>query len=90
MRILFLCLGNICRSPAAEGVVRRLAQEAGLALDLDSAGTGDWHAGEPPYGPMQAAVFTEAFLLGQEPIGARKRTQDPTVVRCHARLLALP
>ncbi len=63
MRILFLCLGNICRSPAAEGVVRRLAQEAGLVLDLDSAGTGDWHAGEPPYGPMQAAARARGYDL---------------------------
>ena len=52
MRILFVCLGNICRSPAAEGVMRRLAPE----LTLDSAGTGGWHAGDPPYEPMQDAA----------------------------------
>lgn len=63
MRILFLCLGNICRSPAAEGVVRQLARDAGLALDLDSAGTGDWHVGEPPYGPMQAAARARGYDL---------------------------
>ncbi|WP_339108999.1 low molecular weight protein-tyrosine-phosphatase [Thioclava sp. GXIMD4216] len=56
MRILFLCLGNICRSPAAEGVFRDMAREAGLAVVTDSAGTGGWHVGEPPYGPMQAAA----------------------------------
>lgn len=56
MRILFLCLGNICRSPAAEGVFRDLARTAGLSVTLDSAGTGGWHAGEPPYGPMLAAA----------------------------------
>ncbi|KAA0272431.1 MAG: low molecular weight phosphotyrosine protein phosphatase, partial [Acidobacteria bacterium] len=45
MRILFLCLGNICRSPTAEGVMRRRLREAGLATDVDveSAGTGGWH-----------------------------------------------
>ncbi|MBR9650975.1 low molecular weight protein-tyrosine-phosphatase [Thalassovita aquimarina] len=51
-RILFVCLGNICRSPAAEGVMRALAPD----LALDSAGTADWHRGKPPYGPMQEAA----------------------------------
>lgn len=51
-RILFVCLGNICRSPAAEGVFRALCPEA----ETDSAGTASYHAGEPPYGPMQAAA----------------------------------
>ena len=51
-KVLFVCLGNICRSPAAEGVFRTLAPE----VETDSAGTGDWHVGEPPYGPMQAAA----------------------------------
>jgi protein-tyrosine phosphatase len=50
MRILFVCLGNICRSPTAEGVMARLVAEAGLAgrIELDSAGTGAWHIGELP------------------------------------------
>ena len=49
-RILFVCLGNICRSPTAEGVLRHLlATEApGLGVEVDSAGTGDYHLGEPP------------------------------------------
>ena len=51
-RILFVCLGNICRSPAAEGVFRGLAPH----LHIDSAGTSGWHIGDPPYGPMQAAA----------------------------------
>lgn len=63
MRILFLCLGNICRSPAAEGVFRKLAAEAGLAVGVDSAGNGDWHAGEPPYGPMQGAARARGYDL---------------------------
>lgn len=63
MRILFLCLGNICRSPAAEGVFRKLAEEAGLVVELDSAGTGDWHCGEPPYAPMQAAARGRGYDL---------------------------
>lgn len=58
-RILFVCLGNICRSPAAEGVFRTLAPE----VETDSAGTGGWHIGEPPYGPMQAAARTRGHDL---------------------------
>ncbi|MEP6342927.1 MAG: low molecular weight protein-tyrosine-phosphatase [Maricaulaceae bacterium] len=46
--ILFVCLGNICRSPTAEAVFRQRAQQSGLEVIIDSAGTGGWHAGEPP------------------------------------------
>ncbi len=46
--ILFVCLGNICRSPLAEGALRAEAARLNLDLIVDSAGTGDWHAGEPP------------------------------------------
>ncbi len=50
MRVLFVCLGNICRSPTAEAVMRDLTADAGLAeqITIDSAGTGDWHIGYPP------------------------------------------
>ena len=50
MHILFVCMGNICRSPTAEGVMRRLLDDAGLGdrVDVESAGTGGWHVGEPP------------------------------------------
>jgi protein-tyrosine phosphatase len=48
--VLFVCLGNICRSPLAEGVFRHLVQERGLdgRFRIESAGTGAWHVGEPP------------------------------------------
>ena len=46
--ILFVCLGNICRSPLAEGALRAEAARLNLDLIVDSAGTGNWHAGEPP------------------------------------------
>jgi protein-tyrosine phosphatase len=48
MRICFVCMGNICRSPTAEGVMAKLLADAGLAdrVTIDSAGTGAWHAGE--------------------------------------------
>jgi protein-tyrosine phosphatase len=50
VRILFVCLGNICRSPTAEAVMRGLVAEAGLEdeIEIDSAGTGSWHIGYPP------------------------------------------
>ena len=47
-RILFVCLGNICRSPLAEAAFREAAREAGLEVEVDSAGTADYHVGEPP------------------------------------------
>ncbi|AJY77056.1 low molecular weight protein-tyrosine-phosphatase [Paenibacillus beijingensis] len=49
--VLFVCLGNICRSPMAEAVMRHLIEERGLAgsIKVDSAGTGDWHVGHPPH-----------------------------------------
>jgi protein-tyrosine phosphatase len=46
--ILFVCTGNICRSPTAEGVFKNLAEKAGLDLRIESAGLGDWHVGQPP------------------------------------------
>jgi len=47
-RVLFVCLGNICRSPLAEAALRREAEQLGIELEVDSAGTGDWHIGRPP------------------------------------------
>jgi len=47
-RILFVCLGNICRSPLAEAIMRHQAGAARVAVSVDSAGTGDWHVGSPP------------------------------------------
>lgn len=51
VRVLFVCLGNICRSPMAEAVFRHMVCEQGLTptIVVDSAGTGDWHIGEPPH-----------------------------------------
>jgi protein-tyrosine phosphatase len=63
VRVLFVCLGNICRSPAAEGVLRALAERRGLALTVDSAGTGAWHAGEPPDRRMVGAARRRGYAL---------------------------
>lgn len=68
MRVLFVCTGNICRSPTAEGVFRRLVQDAGLAhaIEVDSAGTGAWHAGEPPDARSQQAAARRGIDLGAQ------------------------
>ncbi|MEJ8563227.1 low molecular weight protein-tyrosine-phosphatase [Yoonia sp. GPGPB17] len=59
MRIVFVCLGNICRSPAAEGVMHKLAPD----LTIDSAGTGGWRVGDAPYGLMQDAAKARGIDL---------------------------
>ena len=53
--VLFVCLGNICRSPLADAALRAEAERIGLDLEVDSAGTGDWHLGYPP-DPRSVAV----------------------------------
>jgi len=58
-RLLFVCLGNICRSPTAEGVMRSLAP----TWHVDSAGTGDWHLGAPPHRPAQSAAAARGIDL---------------------------
>lgn len=55
--ILFVCLGNICRSPLAEAALRAEAARAGLVLTIDSAGTGDWHVGRAPDARAQATAL---------------------------------
>jgi protein-tyrosine phosphatase len=57
IRICFVCLGNICRSPTAEAMMQHLLEEAALTeqVEIDSAGTGAWHVGEPPDTRAQAA-----------------------------------
>ncbi|MAI90729.1 low molecular weight protein-tyrosine-phosphatase [Ponticaulis sp.] len=61
--VLFVCLGNICRSPAAEGIVHKLSENSGLSLSFDSAGTSGWHTGEQPYAPMRAAALQKGYDL---------------------------
>jgi protein-tyrosine phosphatase len=71
VRLLFVCLGNICRSPTAEGVMRGLVRDAGLEdeIEIDSAGTGGWHVGAPPDARATEAAARRGLLLEG---GARK------------------
>jgi protein-tyrosine phosphatase len=74
VRVLFVCLGNICRSPTAEAVMRGLAAEQQLEVVVDSAGTGAWHVGSPPDRRATAAAAARGIELS----GAARqvRTQD--------------
>lgn len=70
-RVVFVCLGNICRSPTAEGVLRKLAADADLdgAVVVDSAGTAGWHEGDPP----DRRSVAEARARGLDITGMRGR-----------------
>jgi len=74
--VLFICMGNICRSPAAEGVFRHLAAERGLLdrLEIDSAGTIGYHAGEPADSRMRATASRRGISL--DSISRRIRPSD--------------
>jgi protein-tyrosine phosphatase len=74
--ILFICMGNICRSPTAEGVFRHFAQEAGLGdrVFVDSAGTHAYHVGEPP--DRRAAAAAERRGVSLAGIEARRVSDD--------------
>lgn len=65
-RLLVVCLGNICRSPMAEGALRARLREAGLGgrIEVDSAGTGDWHVGQPPDRRAIAAARRHGVDIG--------------------------
>lgn len=70
VRILFVCLGNICRSPLAEGILQHLTQ--GRGIEVDSAGTGSWHIGDPP----DRRSITVAVKHGIDIGGQRGRKVD--------------
>lgn len=75
LSVLFVCMGNICRSPLAEGIFRHGLSDAGLAglVATDSAGTGNWHAGDPP-DPRSVEV---AASHGIDISGQRARQVEP-------------
>ncbi|WP_175653645.1 low molecular weight protein-tyrosine-phosphatase [Pseudomonas sp. Marseille-P9899] len=68
MRVLFVCLGNICRSPTAEGVLRHQLTKAGLAdvIEVASAGTGDWHVGKQPDSRTRRAAQLRGYDLSSQ------------------------
>ncbi len=74
MRVLFVCAGNICRSPTAEGVLRGLIAEAELhdEIEVESAGTGGWHVGDPP-DPRSVAAAADR---GVELSGAARQVDE--------------
>jgi protein-tyrosine phosphatase len=76
IRVLFVCMGNICRSPMAEALFRHQVAEAGLAdrFVIDSAGTGSWHVGEPPHRGTLAVLARHGVEAGQQ--RARQLTPD--------------
>jgi protein-tyrosine phosphatase len=73
VRILFVCMGNICRSPTAEGVLRHLVRERGLEgeFEIESAGTGGWHVGDPPDSRSVAAARKRGITID----GAARQVQ---------------
>ena len=75
VKVLFVCLGNICRSPSAEGVFRSLVQQAGLAdrVHIDSCGTGHWHIGKSPDTRAQEAARRRGIDIS----GLRARQFSP-------------
>src|SRR3546814_252364 len=72
--VLFVCLGNICRSPLAEAAFRREAEAVGLEVEIDSAGTGDWHIGHPPDARALAKAKAEGIDIAH--YRARQVTPD--------------
>ncbi|MBO9378601.1 low molecular weight phosphotyrosine protein phosphatase [Sphingomonas histidinilytica] len=84
-RILFVCLGNICRSPLAEAAMRAAAEREDVPVEVDSAGTGDWHVGKAP---DRRAIAT-AYRHGLDIAGLRARQVGADDFRAFDRLVAL-
>lgn len=78
VKVMFVCLGNICRSPMAEAVFRHMVATRGLAdrIVVDSCGTGDWHVGKPPHKGTQR-ILSERGISFE---GMRAATLDPQAV----------
>ena len=101
MKVLFVCLGNICRSPSAEGVFREISD-----CVTDSAGTGGWHVGAPPYGPMLEAAARRGYdfsdlrarqfrredfadfdlIIGMDDANIREKAGSQAVLHMHGQL----
>ncbi|MEM9664718.1 MAG: low molecular weight protein-tyrosine-phosphatase [Bacteroidota bacterium] len=87
IKVLFVCLGNICRSPLAEGVFRHQVQQAGLAhaFEIASAGTGAWHVGEPPDARMRQTAQAHGISLA----GQRAQQVNPADLDRYDLVLAM-
>lgn len=85
--VLFVCLGNICRSPMAEGIFRKMVEREGLQgmIRIDSAGTGDWHIGEQP----DKRAIAEAARNGIDITGLRARLVRPDDFETFDHILAM-
>ncbi|MCV2882924.1 low molecular weight protein-tyrosine-phosphatase [Actibacterium sp. XHP0104] len=92
-RILFVCLGNICRSPTAHGVFETLAAQAGADVVVESAGTGGWHVGDPPDRRATAEAAKRGYdlshLRAQQVTAADFARFDLIVAMDHSNLAAL-
>ncbi len=78
-KVLFVCMGNICRSPAGEAVMRRFAEEFGVNVEVDSAGTHGYHVGEPADPRMLAAAEVRGYELtsrGRKVTDSRSRSES--------------
>lgn len=74
MKVLMVCLGNICRSPMAEGILRKLAKDKNIQMEVDSAGTGNWHSGEAP--DRRAIATASRFGVDISKLVARQFNQS--------------
>jgi len=83
--VLFVCLGNICRSPLAEAAFRQEVARRGLEVEIDSAGTGDWHVGHPPDRRAQAVALRRGIDIS----GYRGRQVTPGDFRRFTHVVAL-
>ena len=92
-RILFVCLGNICRSPTAHGVFAAIAESEGADVYVESAGTGGWHVGDPPDARAAAEAARRGYdlshLRAQQVSGADFARFDLIVAMDHANVAAL-
>jgi protein-tyrosine phosphatase len=86
-KVLFVCLGNICRSPAAEGVLLHLVKASGLQdrVEVDSAGTGDWHAGDLPDHRMRQHAMRRGYPLISRARQVQHVTRPGTAPRTRSR-----
>ena len=83
--VLFVCLGNICRSPLAEAAFRQEVGRRGIEVEIDSAGTGSWHIGDPPDRRAQAVAMRHGVDIG----GYRGRQVKPDDFRRFTHVVAL-